>query len=283
MKLGFNFINGQQYIKLSQSFIKNFFKNGEPIEYCPYQVKRTTIDRQFRVATEPMIKGNYFETKAIGGTVGGWKVLDLPRLRNGSRSADHKRIDAQVRTFHKDVEKYKIDINKLTVQKKFEKVIPNFVENLTIILDGTLDILSYIDYGGRYHKAAIDLKLTKDVNTTGGDFCWGSPNDMDHIQAYLYHFLTGLPFYYMIYDYKASVLEKKAPLPIYIGQTHIKEMMETIRKTCAEIIYNEMEGWKPNPNINKNIGFKRSIPICSKCKVKDCKYYNNQNFIINKS
>lgn len=131
-----------------------------------------------------------------------------------------------------------------------------------------------------YHKAVIDLKLTKDVNTTKGNYCWGSPNEMDHLQAYMYNYITGLPFYYMVYDYKPTFLEKKF-LPIYIQKSHTAEMLESVRKTAVEIIHNEYTMWKPEPGIIEQTGFFRSANKCSKCPVSECEFYNNKNFIIN--
>jgi len=279
MKLGYHFLNGKQYVLISQSLMKQFIMFNDPIEFCPYQIKRTYIDKAYDKRTDAMTNGVFFESLAIGGDVRGNTITDLPRLRTGKKSTDHKRIESQVLEFKRDANELELEIDRFTSQQRFCKVWHGMADvDIIVIFIGGLDLLSPIKYNGEKRLAAIDLKLTKDVSNTNGNFCWGSPNDMDHTQAYSYSWMTGLPFYYMVYDYKPK-MEKKSPLKVNINAIILKEFFEALRKAVANIIYEENTGWQPRPGLLDDTGF-RKVPKCEKCIVKDCKFYK-KNIEIN--
>lgn len=273
MKSGVYYHKGKTYVILTTSLIKKIIKHGNEIENCPKYIKEVVIDKKYNFSSASMDNGNYFESMCIGSTADKNVFTNVKRLKSGIKSADHKRIDLQVLEFRKDAEKLKLEIDKFTVQQQFVKVLKIIDDdNLVIILKGTLDLFSNVFYYNQLIKSVIDLKLTKNVNTTSGDFCWGTPDDMDHIQAYNYMLLTGLPFYYMLYDYKASRLEKKVLLKVNMKPVHYHETIETIRKAVANLIHFELTNWPERPGIIEDKGFGRSSNKCLTCPVKECKF-----------
>lgn len=47
---------------------------------------------------------------------------------------------------------------------------------------------------GEWKLALLDVKFTGDVNSEFGEFCWGKPEYLDHLQADLYQFILGSDF-----------------------------------------------------------------------------------------
>ena len=274
MKTGVYFIGKKTYIILSASLIKKFVKRGDEIQYCPRNIKDVSIDKKHEFTSDSMDNGSYFESMCIGSTADKSLFSNLKRQKNGLRYAHHKRIDMQVLEFRKDAKLLQLKINRLTVQQEFAKVLNLFNDpDIVVILKGTLDLFTDMFYRNETFLSVVDLKLTANVTTSSGDFCWGTPEEMDHLQAYVYMILTGRPFYYMVYDYKTN-LEKLSPYKVNAKPIHYKETIETIRKAVANMIKCEMEDWKPVPGIIENIGFGRTANKCKKCPVKDCEYFN---------
>lgn len=275
---GYHLIDEKQYIILSQSLQKQFVKRGNIIDYCPRQVHEIAILKNFDIQTDAMRNGLFFETLCIGGSAKGNKTTTLPKKINGSKYVHQIRIESQVLEFRKDVNFLDLDINPLTVQQVFAQVWNGFEDyDVTVILKGELDILSSIKIAHKSAFSAIDLKLTQDVTSTFSEFSWGLPNEMDHTQAYFYHKLTGLPFYYMVYDYKAH-LKKKVPLKVNITPLMMTELNESIRKACAIILKEELDGWKPIPNLTEKRG-STTVNKCDYCKVTTCEYCKDHNSI----
>jgi len=259
---------------LSTSLIKKFIKRGDEIQYCPKNIKEVSIDKKFDFTSDSMDNGSYFESMCIGATADKSLFTGLKKQKNGTRYAHHKRIDMQVLEFRKDAKLLKLRINKMTVQQEFVKVLDLFDDpDIVVIIKGTLDLFSEMFYRNETLLAVIDLKLTANVTTSAGDFCWGTPDEMDHLQAYVYMILTGRPFFYMVYDYKSN-LEKLSPYKVNMKSGHYKETIETIRKAVANMVRCEMEDWKPIPGIIVSTGFGRTENKCKKCPVTNCKYFN---------
>ena len=79
-------------IRVSQSFLKQLFFRGEFRNFCPLKLYHLEIIRDYqKEPTLNMVKGLYFESKCLGETVDGSKVLDLPRKRNGEMTVDQIR------------------------------------------------------------------------------------------------------------------------------------------------------------------------------------------------
>lgn len=259
-------------ISVSQSLISKFYYKGEARDYCPMKLYHTKILKDVDdPPTESMEKGNFFETKCIGSSVYG-KTESLPLGKKGQKSLDQQRIEEQVLNFKLVCEQYGIIINQTeqlgmpkNVQKHFSVPveIDQFAqEGIKTVINLTADILSPISYGQvDYPVAIIDLKLTIDRNSKYGDYCWGAPEYMDHIQAYVYGFILGFPFFYLVFDYNAKDRGYKI-IPVNTNLQHpnpekreeamrrYKETVEIIRNTIQRIIDHHHHGWYTNPNRN---------------------------------
>ena len=164
-----------------------------------------------------------------------------------------------------------MEINSYTTQQTFVKVWRGLEEfNVIVIFTGDLDILSPFTYKGiEYPLAVEDLKLTMDLNSTFGDFCWGTPEKMDHVQAYSYTWMTNLIFFYMLYDYKPDMSKKV--FKVNTNPAIMAELNETIRKSAATYLKAEKEGWPKDNTLGK----------CLKCKVEECEFYQTEKNTIN--
>ena len=274
MSAGYIVKDGKQYIILSQSLIKQFVKRGDVIDFCPWKVFEESINRKYRTESEAMTKGLFFETKTIGGSARGNAVHTLPKKKNGKKYVWQIRIESQVIEARKDIKRLGVSVNKLTTQQRFARQWHGFDEfDITVIIVGELDVLSHITKeNGERVLTVIDHKLTADVTSVWGDYAWGAPETMDHIQAHTYNFLTDLPFSYFVYDYKPH-LKKKVPLPVEITNTIKAEFNETIRKVCAIILEQTQLSWKPRPGLIEKRGPKE-VNMCDYCNVKSCEFYN---------
>jgi hypothetical protein len=264
-------IDGKIYVHMTQSLLKKFLSKGEELAYCPFKVKKESIDGDYRKPTDAMKNGIFFETLCIGSGAKGDAIKDLPRLLNGKKSSAQKRIESQVIEFNKDVKEYKMEINSYTTQQSFVKVWRGLEKfNVIVIFTGDLDILSPFSYkGADYPLSNIDLKLTGDLTSTFGPFSWGNVETMDHSQAYAYTWLTNLMFFYMVYDFKPQM--NKKIFKVNTDNNIMREFFENIRKATAEYIRAEKDGWKKDP----------SLGICAKCPVSECEFYKTENNEIN--
>ena len=226
--------------------------------------------------TESQQKGLYFEYQCLGATAKEFEVVDdLPRLRNGNKSVDQQRIDTQVIMFKRMVDKYQMDLK--YIQKRVEKVwMHNYADafNEEIVIFGITDAISSIVVQGvkdneivdlSASEAVIDLKLTKNIHATFQDgSSWKYPWTRNNTQAYVYKYITGLPFFYFVFDYKPTP-ERRI---YYVEDDPQKtlEMHETIRKTAEEIMKMREEGFPARPFFS----------ICDQCPITDCPARKNQ-------
>ena len=296
-------------IAINASLIKKFFHKGDVVEICPKKIYECSILRLWDDTTESMQKGSYFETHAIGGGVEGKQVLDLPRKKLsktqeeenrlaeiqgfslphiGAKLTDQIRIDEQIAVFKQECQGRKLNIIQqgqgrnvqLTIYKKIT------IDGQVILIKGTLDIFpARMLVGDEMRLAIIDLKLTKDLTSTFGDFCWGKPEYMDHIQPHMYHELVrdidfsinphlkecfsnedlmdlqdeNFFFVYWVFDYKASPANMLNPIVTY-DKNKKAELYESIRKTNALIEFYNREGWTTAPMASH----------CKGCPVRTC-------------
>jgi len=289
---------------LNQSLIHKFLYKGEEREQiCPKKIYHIDIIKSHQYRTESMLKGSYFETLCLGKGAGGKIVDDLPRkalskakvLENqkrkasglpelkGEKTTDQERIEEQARRFVLLSTKYQVTVTPDNTQVKL--VIP-WYKDPEIYLSMEFDIFpTAIMTNDGLKMAIIDLKLTADVNSTYGDFCWGAPEQMDLNQSYMYSYgvrqiekniemnphlksiitkpvinlikQEQIDFYYWVFGYKK--LEDKL---IKITWDKIKEaeLLESINKTIAIIEMYEKQGWPTRPNYR----------ICKECTVWEC-------------
>ena len=257
-------------IIVSQSLISRFFRKGEVLNYCPMKLYKVYILKtDTELPSKAMIAGQFFETLAIGSTAYG-AVTSLPIGKSGKVPVDQKRIEEQALNFRLVCEQHGIIINKEPSPGKPKNVQKNFYipieieefahEGIETVINMTVDILSPISYGQvEYPMGIIDLKLTWDRNSTYGDYCWGAPEYMDHIQAYIYGFILGFPFFYLVFDYNSKDRGHKI-VPINTNLNHsdagkkeeamrrYRETIEIIKSTLYRIMDHHHHGWYTNPS-----------------------------------
>ena len=292
---------------LNQSLISRFLSKGEETQLiCPKRTYCIDIAKTHHYRTESMLKGAFFETLCIGRGAGGRITDDLPRkhlvkareLENlkrkesglpeikGEKTMDQIRIEQQAMKFKILSAKYQITVLENNTQVKI--MVP-WHKNPEIMLGCEFDIFpTAIITNEGLKMAVIDLKLTADVNTTFGEYCWGAPEFLDLIQAYTYHYCArkvidnvhlnphmvelltkpavdlirknGLEFYYWVFNYKKDVLEDKLIKVVWDEQKE-QEFHEAVRKTISLIEYWEQLEWPTRPNYK----------LCKECTVWECK------------
>ena len=273
------------HIYLSKSLLKRMFYKGELYTMCPYKTYVMDLTSRFQTSpTEAQLKGLYFETKCLGGSANNEKTYDLPRhSRTGKKLADHDRIDKAVELFRYVEREYKLIVDPKLVQVHASKIWgDNENRNVTVHLEGTLDLASPITVPGKYSFDIIniDLKLTKDRdichshNSMDGFTImpWGCPENIDFTEAMFYRLLFDLPFMYLVFDYKsrgayfkdiliATDVNDPSPVLASRAKLRMRELYETMRKAVETILEWEHYGWPLEP----------SEKSCANCPVMDCK------------
>ncbi len=225
---------------IGTSIVKQFSADNP----CPAKLEAVYMNGLGREdPTEAMIKGNYFETLVLGCCSDGTRVDDLPRKKTKVKGTDEfakyidqVRIDLQAVLFPKVMKHHKIEIDEVQTRMINE-------------IDDTLVIGTAADAIGTIDKSllVLDVKLTKDITSTWGDFCWGSPEHMDHSQAVLLSWLyekcysVKPRFIYAVFDYKEhsdhELIEKVVTATDYI------ELQNKIRLVLEKINHFQESGW----------------------------------------
>jgi len=281
-------------IYISSTLLKSLEDGfGNEKVYCPRQLYETRItDRIATLRSESMAKGLYFETHTLGGGRYGHRLEELTKTKKGEKTTDNKRIDGQIFNF-----KEKVKANNLIVSPENTQVtiVKEYGPNVFIKVN--------IDWFPVWYKmdgidelCLIDLKLTKDINSKWGEFCWGDPIHMDHVQADLYWYSVmdidfklndrlvpgnnlrkiitpevkerldnGVhKFLYWVYGYQVDDKDEDTPLSEQFlelervpMQLRIQELEQRIDKAIGTLAMMEEEGWNVNP-LND---------LCSKCPV----------------
>ena len=289
---------------LSQSLIKQFLYRGDERQpVCPYSIYAQYIAKTHKFQTESMQKGSLFETLCLGRGAGGRLTDDLPRKRltkkqeienikriangqlpyKGDKTIDHIRIEQQAEKFTELADKYQIMVSSGNTQVRI--TVP-WHKDPNVYLSMEFDIFPTTIMTTEGLKfAVIDLKLTMDINSNFGEYCWGSPEFMDITQAIMYLYgikhvvkhidlnphmreLLTKPavslidknqifFYYWVFSYKR--LENKL-IKVNWDSNKEKELHESINKTISLIEFYEQQGWETKPNYN----------LCKSCPVKEC-------------
>jgi hypothetical protein len=255
-------------INISASLIQRFYHKNEKRDYCPAKQYVMFIEKQFPFEpTESMMNGIYLETGLLGEGADGVKVADLPRdKRTGKKKSAQQRIDTHLALWEMRKELHGImvipsgDMKNIQLRHKTEWEYHTDRE-IKVFVYTTIDLLSPIkDKGFDYPMAVIDVKGTGDINSTFGEYCWGTPQHMDHFQGILYSWVHNLPFVYALFDWSKEPNYKLIPLitdvedpdPIKANEarTRIKEMKETINNFIKDLINYEEFGWYTNPTAN---------------------------------
>jgi hypothetical protein len=283
------------YILISQSLIKKLInKYQEEEKFCPKYIKECVMERKCKdISSDAMMAGKFFESHVLGGTTGSSRVLDLPRKKLskkreleliakgypviGEKRIDQQRLEIQVERFKQKAQQLQVEI--ITGVNTHLDIFKHW-DGKKYLLVGELDLFpTPIIYEGLLRLAIIDVKVTSNVNTTFGNFCWGTPKFMDHLQADMYHYLVrdidfelnphlinvvpenvlnmiknnNILFLYWVWGYQSEPLElqEKIVERTYFDENNNnyrqREMKERIRKAIAIIEREEAFGWEANP------------------------------------
>lgn len=247
-------------------------------EHCPFAVFHISIAKTISQSNINMTRGQYFESQVLGETAKGDVITDLPRLKSGEKNVDHKRIDEQVNNFKNIAHDHNIKF--ITKQLRLEFKDPNYKYKLVGVIDavGTItdedqikewirmqtnnifrepgeDLVDVNEVADRMRKsgtpAIFDLKLTKSITKSTGDWSWKHPYNMPTTQPAI---LTKLmmdvmnkkyPFYYLVFDYSEEqdhVIVRKE-----ITQLELGELGTDIRDTETKLDYYRQNGFDYNP------------------------------------
>lgn len=197
-------------VKLSQSAVKDL----ENDKTCPTRWKAQWIDKSIvSPTTKAILYGKYFEQQCIGASAReDEEKAIIPLLKNGNKSVDHQRIDEQVGTFHR------------LFDPKDELYLGYTIIEVQHRLDngkysGVMDIWAIEEASGLH--VDIDLKLTKDLEQTYGDYAWGNLDKRDYLQQSHYHRLfkelngvDELKSILLVFDYSPEKRIKEITLDI---------------------------------------------------------------------
>jgi hypothetical protein len=267
---------------INQSKIKRVTKTI----LCPkrYYLEEITGEVQ-RYASDAMNYGNYFEFHATGQLPKDGKVPIIPPLKKMVKGSlvptDQRRVDEQIQNFFKLMKQKGIRIVRTGYQADFRF-------NKDTIIFGTLDCL--VDWNGKPY--IMDIKLTADINSTYGDFCWGKftekfdektikmyPNkegvyvarftkdegEMDLIQAFYYKYMmskvtkTEWGFIYVVFDYKRKELSHKI-IEVENSEEGTRDMIERIEGTKYKLDAFRKMDYAPIPSMDE----------CKGCKAESC-------------
>lgn len=263
---------------VSSSLLKKMFFRNEIRDFCPS--KLYWCDIVFKYIEPPtlsMQKGLYFESMLLGTTADGSAFKDLPRKQNGDKTVDQIRIDRQVQNARAVFKSHGMIINKegplKNVQVYKRITFPGYSKDgIEIFLEMTVDLVTPLDLAGiSYNGAIVDLKLTGNLNTERGEFCWARPHLMDHTQAFIYSFYLDLPFFYLVFDYPPQELSYRF-IPVNTNVNHperekamearlrFQETHELIRKAINILLEYSKHGWPTNPTFDN----------CKTCPVLNC-------------
>ena len=186
-------------------------------ESCPEKWFRHYVLKEGSYpSNEYMLRGNYVDYHVLGSNAYSTEVPELPLLKNGDRSANHKRLDLQVEwlrdaLFNKESENW-LGLTDIKLQGEL-KVSDLYVEGQTV--SGMFDIL------GRWEKhpfdetfngkmAVIDLKVSMDMYKTSDPYNYLHANIMNQIQAAHYVNMAEaihkeeFDFFYLVADYSTK-------------------------------------------------------------------------------
>lgn len=233
--------------KISQTCYKEFREKGA----CHYQKFRKWVTKDIKDESNIyMDRGKYFEYLCIGASASDIDVItDLPRLKNGEKSAEQKRIEYQAEIFKKNMDDlgYTIkDVQLVIEDDEFRGVIDFIAEK-----DGV--------------ESIWDIKLTASLDSKFSSSQYRDLSTADFTQQGIYrkklHEIQGklLDTYLYIADYSPELNVKVAKIDISLNT--ISEIKSSIIETKHMIdmyIKNQSE-----------IPYSPSYKKCSECKLFD--------------
>jgi hypothetical protein len=249
-------------IQISQSLIKAMHYDevtGTPAA-CPRNIHACYVQKHYTAPTETMQYGLFFESAILGATRDGEVWDRLPTTpKTGKPTVDSERIALQVEKFEKEIKPaFQLDTThahielKAPIQGRPDMELVGHLDLLSPILDPRGQEMMWADEDfpegiepELIPMAIIDIKTTKTIKSTFGDFAWGLPKIMDHTQAYMYTYLYNHnfpklkqpPFYYVVVEFGPDMDYKVVRKNV--APHHLAELQEKIRRTIAH-----MDEWK---------------------------------------
>jgi hypothetical protein len=261
---------------------KMYFKGNE-IPHCPAKIYGKLIGLE-EPATDPIKAGNLFETLLLGGGRDGAQTTELERkqvsqkqkneaIKKGLPEPEPEMKIDEIRIRHQ-VERSKIFLfnHKVSIFPNINTQVPIYKIYKGIKIWGHLDLFpTSIIWNGEERIACIDTKLTANLTSSYGKYCWGSPEQMDITQPLMYYFLLedidysinpyllkilgkerqfeNLIFLYYVADYKVA-MEKLDCRFFEVLKTpeRMQEIRELIRKVHASLEMYKKQGWPASPH-----------------------------------
>ena len=221
---------------LSQSIVKQVERDN----ICPRYYYLYNLTGMYQEpASEAMVKGQRFEYLAVNSPNREGNIPEIPKLKNGTKSTDELRIEAQAEVFKQVLPHYHMKIVTPEGQDNPSAAV-NWEHGEDVLLTGIFDAVVLWDGA----PAVMDLKLTGSLISRwgpNGKPGWGDYFNMDHIQAYLYMYLAEkivkrkMRFVYALFEYapdpKFKFLEiKDSPMK---RQEMLRRLDETRDKLLA--------------------------------------------------
>jgi hypothetical protein len=255
---------------LSQSKIKKL--NADNL--CPLRFYEVDLMEKYEsIPTVSMMRGQLFEYLALGSLNREYQIPALPRTSRGKITAEEKRIIEQASEFKRLLPLYGMTILATCVPLTIEWS-PGFWVNML------LDVVVHWDRSydpdpennTRSGIYVFDAKLTANVHSMHGDFCWGQPWAMNHLQAYMYaegvqrtlvRKKTGKPydigFVYGVFDYSPKMNHKL--VEIQRSTMDIGDMKRQIKLAREKLDEIAADGFVAIPEYDQ----------CKTCPILDCK------------
>ena len=268
---------------VSFSLTDKLFYKGNEIPHCPAKIKAYLDGKQER-PTEPMKAGNFFETLLLGGGRDGQQTLQLDR-KQVSQKAKNDAIKAGLPEPEPEMRideiriRHQVDKSKIIFFNHKIQVVPDVNTQVLIykkigddiLIQGHIDLFpTPIVWNGEEKVAIIDTKLTGNLSSSFGKYCWGTPEFIDFTQALFYFELVdgidysinphlvkmfgkemqfdNVIFLYYVADYKVS--EDKLQCTFFeVSKTpdRMVELKETIRKTAYALDMYRKQDYPANP------------------------------------
>ena len=259
-------------MEVSYRILRHFFSKFGDRDYCPRRVHEVEVLRACSEHGSSLDRQRYFEGVCIGSPLDGVRVDDLPRhRRNGSKLADHRRIDTMGMEFRAACERMGVYINIYSMNVPLRMPMRD-----GFILRGDFHVFpTPILMDGVNRVAFLNLKLTSD---TGKEFVdrgrywdhpWGRPDWIDTTEMMILHTLVRSmdndlneggypPFlydvarkglvegYYWVFGYRKGGFK---PIRFVWSEAKEGELKETIRRGLNLIRDHNHYGWKPTPGI----------------------------------